>query len=130
MMLTSSSVIRTTRRFHPGFLILPLLLSCRTIPLEERLPIRVPARLDMAAVELAVVVGVVNPGIALNFQHTAAQITHEILTAVFGPGRPNRSWFVESREPGVVFAGCQKRSELSRGRGPVRHESGHDRYRS
>lgn len=84
-------------------------VGCKTVPIEERTPIRVPTGLDDDSIELAIVIAVINPPPeAINFNYKAAEITQEILTAIFGQSRRRVDWFVESRNPGVVYAGRQK----------------------
>lgn len=86
------------------------MLSCRTIPIETRVPIRVPAHSEAEVIELAIILGVVDPPPnTVDLQHKPAQITREILAVVLGTKRRRPDWFVESREPGVVYAGYQRR---------------------
>ncbi len=90
-------------------LVLAIGTGCRAVPIRDRAAIRVPSGLDSETVELAIVLAVVNPPPqAIAFEHTAAQITDEILTAIFGRSSRRIDWFIESREPGAVYAGRQR----------------------
>ena len=87
-----------------------IVLGCRTVPIQERAAIRVPSGLTPEQVELAIVYALAQPPPGtLELKHQASKVTAEILATLFGAD-DDKGWFVEAREPGVVYAGYRQDS--------------------
>lgn len=85
--------------------------ACNTVPNQSPPPISVPSGLNANAVELAVLMAVVDakgpPQLTVG-----QQITDNVLSAVlggYGSLQRRNAWYYEGREPGVVYAGFQHR---------------------
>lgn len=97
---------------------LPLsLVSCRTAPIPDFAPIPVPPGLSMQQVELAILSAILNkpppsdidPRVTLPDDGFQALVWQHYLSDA-----RSRSWFPESREPGIVRAAVNRRGHYLR----------------
>jgi len=88
--------------------------GCKTVPIKERAPIAVPAGLSANDVEVAVLYELANRNVPTNLT-PGEQISNNAMKALFLFRYQNVSdrkwgWYPESAEPGVIYAGFEKRT--------------------
>src|SRR5262245_59159445 len=92
--------------------ILALVLACRTVSIEQRPPIPVPAGLNANDVEVALLYDLANQNVPAELT-PGERIANNAMKALFLFRYQNVSdrksgWFPESAEPGLIKAGFEK----------------------
>jgi len=89
-----------------------VILGCKTVPIEQRAPIAVPAGLNANDVEVAVLYELANQNIPTDLT-PGQQISNNAMKALFlfryrSVSDRKQGWYPESAEPGVIYAGLEK----------------------
>ena len=92
-------------------------LACRTVPIPSFEPIMVPPGLSNQQIELAILSGVLNKPPPMGFDPGRRMSDEEFDRLVWDHymrTARSRSWFPESRAPGIVYAAVNARSHYLR----------------
>jgi hypothetical protein len=100
------------RKLASIVLLLAFSLNCKTVPIEQRAPIAVPAGLNANDVEVAVLYELANQNVPAELT-PGERIANNAMKALFLFRYQNVSdrkpgWYPESAEQGIVYAGFEK----------------------
>jgi hypothetical protein len=107
----------TTLRAVAALVVAALLVACKSVPIPVFETIAVPAGLSSQQVELAILAGIVNKPPPKDIDpartYTDAEFQKIIWDDYLRDAR-GRSWFPESRAPGVIYAAVDTRGHYLR----------------